>query len=49
MSRMLDTPNVIMDPQDRSNIANARVAGMQTALKLSNYQVSFRVMGWLSN
>jgi hypothetical protein len=31
-------PNRI-DKQDRSNIANARVAGMQTSLKISNYQV----------
>jgi hypothetical protein len=26
--------------KDRSNIANARVAGMQTDLKISDYQVS---------
>ena len=27
------------DVQDRTNIGNARVAGMQTSLAMSNYQV----------
>lgn len=32
--------------KDRSNIANARVAGMQTSLKMSNYQVELgRLVG----
>jgi hypothetical protein len=32
--------------KDRSNIANARVAGMQTSLKMTNYQVELgRLVG----
>jgi hypothetical protein len=31
--------NCIAFKQDRSNIANARVAGMQTSLQMTNYQV----------
>ena len=36
---MLDAFDIAVDLKDRGNIANARVAGMQTALNISDYQV----------
>lgn len=44
---MLDAFDIAVDLKDRGNIANARVAGMQTALNISDYQVRSWIVRWL--